>query len=74
VIQSSFMLTTVQPNSLALPSDFSAPLVVVIDEQEERGSLQHLDAHVGVAAGEQRKPAGLGEDVLGLAGTDVDAA
>jgi hypothetical protein len=46
----------------------------VIDEQSEPGAGQHLDVDVGVAAGEGGQSAGLGEDVLGLARPQVQAA
>jgi hypothetical protein len=43
-------------------------------EHGELRRFQHLDVDVGVAAGERRQPAGLGEDVLGLAGAQVQTA
>src|SRR5271165_3139878 len=44
-----------------------AVTVVVIHQHGERGGGEHLDVHIGVPAGEHRHPAGLSEDVLGLA-------
>src|SRR5271165_5462849 len=51
-----------------------AVAVVVIHQDGERGGGEHLDVDIGVSAGEHGHPAGLGEDVLGLARPESQAA
>ena len=44
------------------------------DDQPETGFLQHLQVHIAVAAGKERRPAGAGVDVLRLPRTERDIA